>query len=530
MFQISSGNRAVGLRRNFGLYPTLLSIKVSLLALVLVCLIGPPYFQMNQTEASADAEGRNVLIIIADDLGVETLASYDIGPSLATTPNLDRLAQNGVQFQNAWAYPICTPFRAAALTGRFGFRTGVGTVGPSEAGSLPSSEKILPEILDDHPELGVAHAAIGKWHLGGGRTGATDHGFGTFVGALGVVEDYFAWQRVEDGQVAIENNYATSVQVDDALAWINGRASDPWFMWLAFNAPHDPFHRPPEDLFTIDLPPGDPPANGGGAEPYFHAAIEAMDHEIGRLLSSMDPEVLDRTTIIFVGDNGSPVRTIGSPFGRDTSKGSLYQGGIWAPLIVSGAGVSDPGRTVDHLVHSVDLLATSLELLGLPSEEWPDNIDSRSVVPLLTGLDAGPIRDWAFSEQFGGRAGAAKEGKTIRDLRYKYIRFDDGKEALFDLDVDPYESRELIAAGLSAAESAALESLQQRLENLLSNPPAVAPPVNTEIAPTGTSTSSNTNTPSGTSTSTPSATVTTTSESTPDESRLIYLPFTDYGD
>ncbi len=420
-----------------------------------------------QETATAQHDAHNVLFIVADDMGVDTMARYGVGSSPAFTPNLDALADAGVTFEQFWAYPLCTPFRAAALTGRFGFRTGVGTVGPVEAGALPAGETILPEVLDAHPDLGVAHAVIGKWHLGGGRNGPTDHGFGYFAGALGPIDDYYAWQRSVDGQTALETGYATSVQVDDAAAWIEQQGERPWLLWLAFNTPHAPFHRPPEDLHTVDLPPGDPPERGSGATPYYLAAIEAMDREIGRLWSGIDPLVRQRTTLVFVGDNGSPQRTIGQPFDRETAKGTLRQGGIRTPLIVSGAGIEAPGRSVAYPIHSVDLMPTALDLLGLPAADWPADIDGLSLRPYLASDQAPALRDWAFSELFGSEGGSPAEGKTIRDARYKYIRYDDGIEALYDLVADPYEARELITTGLDDAGQAALQALRERLDRLL---------------------------------------------------------------
>ena len=432
--------------------------------------------------SAQEADARNVLIIIADDLGVEMLGSYGVGANPANTPNLDALAAEGVLFEQAWAYPLCTPFRAASLTGRFGFRTGVGTVGGGV--SLPMGETIIPEVLSAHPELGVSHAAIGKWHLGGGPMGATNHGFSHFAGTVGELSDYFAWQRVIGGRTAAETGYATSVQADDAITWIESQGEKPWFMWLAFNAPHDPFHRPPADLHTVSLPAGDIPERGAGLMPFYQAAIESMDTEIGRVLETMDPAVLARTTIIFMGDNGTPAAVVGAPFARLTSKGSVYQGGIWTPMIVSGAGIKSPGRRVEHLVHSVDLSATSLDLLGLLAEDMPSNIDGQSLRPYLESPEHPAIRDWAFSEQFGSPRTPEKDGKAIRDLRYKYIRFDSGIEAFYDLETDPYEAREIIAAGPSADESAALDDLRARLDALLAGPPATAGPVATVDTPT----------------------------------------------
>lgn len=423
---------------------------------------------------AASAEPRNVLVIVGDDMGVETLAAYGVGPSPAHTPTLDALAADGLVFTRAWAHPVCSPTRAAALTGRYGFRTGVTSVGPGN--DLAAAETTIPELFEAHPELDVAHAAVGKWHLGGGARGPNEQGFGHFAGVIGgVLTDYYAWPRVEDGVETQVTRYATSAQVDDASAWIAAQAADrpgrPWFLWLAFNAPHEPYHRPPDELHTVDLPPGAVPSRGPGTQPFYRAAIEAMDAEIGRLLAGMDPEVLARTTILFLGDNGTPVGAIGTPYDRDHAKGSLYQGGVHVPLLVGGAGIGSPGRRVDALVSDVDLFATVLDLLGLPPGAQPAGGDGRSFRALLESADAPEPRDRAFSEQTGSTRTPEKDGWTMREERFKYLRFATGVEELYDLLDDPFETRELLAAGPDGEASAALARLRARMDALLEGRP-----------------------------------------------------------
>src|SRR5207237_8416153 len=136
-------------------------------------------------------------------------------------------------FRNAWGYPTCSPMRATANTGRYGFRTGVGYAGTP----LPFSEIIIPQALDANPGNTYTHAAIGKWHLGGGASGPNVHGYSHFAGAMENINNYFNWIRIVDGLGAPTMTYATTANVNDALDWINAQTT-PWFMLPAFNAPH----------------------------------------------------------------------------------------------------------------------------------------------------------------------------------------------------------------------------------------------------------------------------------------------------
>lgn len=432
------------------------------------------------------AAGDNVILVIGDDIGVETLRAYGEGGNPAKTPTLDALIEGGLLFRNAWAYPLCTPFRASVLTGRYGFRTGVGTVGNGAAAELPYDELIIPEVLDAHPELGVAHAAIGKWHLSPLRgndanTAPNRHGFDHFSGILGVPTSFTSWERVVDGSAATSTGYLTSVQVDDALSWLK-QQDGPFFLYLAFSAPHAPFHRPPEGLYSQTLPAGEY-QRGKDPIPYFLAALEALDHELGRLLDGMDGAQRARTHVIFMGDNGSPGQAVQAPFERTRSKSTLYQGGIWTPLVINGPAVAEPGRVENAPVSGADLFATVLELLGVQPQGWASQTDSLSLLPYLREPGRPPLRDWTFSEQFGGTDRPEENGKTVRDLRHKYLRFDDGRQALYDLRVDPYESRNLLEGELSVDAAAALDRLKGDLDRLLADPPATPSP-NAPATPT----------------------------------------------
>ena len=198
----------------------------------------------------------NVLLIIADDLGVDSLGLYsDI--EVAPTPNIDNLAAEGVRFTNAWANPSCTPTRASLLTGRYGFRTGVGAPGDQ----ILRDEFTIPMGLSTE---GYDSGCFGKWHLAGNRNGGDTNpavmGFTRYEGAIsGGLADYFNYPEVTVRSANLEavtttiTNYATSETVDDALRWIGNRGDTPWYCQVAFNAPHEPYHLPPEDLHSSDL-------------------------------------------------------------------------------------------------------------------------------------------------------------------------------------------------------------------------------------------------------------------------------------
>jgi len=417
--------------------------------------------------ASNCAAEQNVLLIIADDYGADAMGLYSSAET-APTLTLDTLAAGGVRFTNCWANPVCSPTRASILTGRHGFRTGVG---------FPGDVVDLNEftIADAMSNAGYATACIGKWHLSNRTNGDVDNpnlmGFDYYSGNTGgALGDYFAWDKTVNGVTTTVDNYATSENVDDAIVWIDGQDANPWFLWLAFNAAHTPFHLPPNDLHSYDDLPNTAEDIDSNPVPYFHAMIEAMDTEINRLLSSMDPEVAANTTVIFIGDNGTPGKV--SPEIVRDAKGSLYEGGVWVPCIVSGPAVAGPvNRTNDALVHVVDIFDTVLEFAGVDAATAipvGTQIDSRSFAPYLADPDLASIHTYSFAERFS-QDGAAEDGKTIRNESYKLIRFDDGQEEFFDIANDPTESRDLLAGGrtLRGARKSNYEALVESLDTLL---------------------------------------------------------------
>lgn len=350
----------------------------------------------------------NVLIVVADDLGLDQLALYG-RPDAPPTPNLDALAARGVVFWNAWGHPTCSPMRATLQTGRYPFRTGVGAVIPAHAGGpgLPLAEVTLPELLDLGTGGAYAHAALGKWHLGtsqvGGDLAPNLAGYAHFAGSLeGQIERYDGWRRVVDGVGAYTSRYATSVCVDDALLWIHAQTR-PWLCVVSFQAPHAPYHRPPAGLHTQVLPAADPRevcgGPGGDPLPFLRAAIEALDTELGRLLASLPPGQLERTTILFLGDNGAE-SCVARPPTTNRAKGTLFESGLRVPFVAAGHRVTARG-TSTALVGASDVFATVAELAGIDLAATLPGLalDSKSLVPCLASRTA-RVRTWLYAEAF----------------------------------------------------------------------------------------------------------------------------------
>lgn len=397
----------------------------------------------------------NIVVIIADDFGVDMLGAYGEGSETPCTPNIDRLAQTGMLFRNAWANPSCSPTRASTLTGRHGFRTGIGT--PGMGPTLSLSEVTLPEML-----IGYTSSAIGKWHLSGNSsaTHPNDSGFDHFSGALGgLVNNYYLWPKVVDGQQSMSTTYATIDTTNEAISAI-AVMPEPWFAWVSYNAPHSPYQEPPNDLCaTSDCPEAwcnNLPANPTNRD-LGHAMTEAMDSEIGRLLDVLDAVDPD-AWVIFMGDNGTAAQLSQQPFTPMHAKGTVYEGGLNVPLIVKGPGVV--AAECAGLVSCVDLFATFAQLAGSTASSE----DSVSMVPYFRNPRQS-IRETVYSETFspnGSIQPNTDHQRAIRDERYKLIRRSGESDEFFDLWNDPFETADLLP-NLTTEEQTAFDGLVAEL-------------------------------------------------------------------
>jgi arylsulfatase A-like enzyme len=409
---------------------------------------------------------RNVVLIIADDLGKDYCDIYsDHGPSVVNLTNVRRLLTRGVVFNNAWSNPLCSPTRAGILTGRYSFRTGVGDVVDGSNTKLSLTETIIPKMLNLYSPNGISKACIGKWHVTTSApagynypiTMGYDHYEGNLSGALGqpgqLAIGYDNWTKIKNGVSSNCTNYATTENVNNAISYINSQpATKPFYLHLAFNAPHTPYHLPPANLITNTTLSGLQADITANPVPYFQAMVEAMDKEIGRFFDYLISSGKWNTTdIIFIGDNGDdPLVAQSSP-----SKGSLYQAGVTVPFIISGPDVVNPNRTSNALVNTADIFATILELFG--DTNWRTRIpsttvDSKSLMPILLN-QATTVRPWAFTEIFK-LAPTSGDGKAIRNEDYKLIKYDNGNEKFFNLTNSPLETtnRDLLNGTLTTTQ------------------------------------------------------------------------------
>jgi len=417
----------------------------------------------------------NVLLVIADDYGAEAASLY---PSLTgdsgavPVPNIESLAQNGLVFDNAWASPACSMTRGTIVSGLYGYRTGVTSVGAV----LPTNTvTVFDRITAENPSY--SQAFFGKYHLGGGlfdpRAGLAyagsdqilqhvrDIGIPYFHGILGgALTDYFSWNIYDSNGPAVPTTtYATTALTDQAIDYIrnakSARPNEPWFIYQAYNAPHaanggnSPYQVPPRNLHSVDLSSvGNPPPGTSATNvPVYKADIQALDTELGRLLKEVD---LEKTTVIFIGDNGTPAEVKDKNSKIRGSKGSAYEGGVRVPFFAAGAGVTRRGRTND-LVVTTDIYATILSLTGIDVSHVNNSYNFK---PVLSDPTATSGRTHSFSET---SSGTSNRRYAIKDTRYKIVS-NLGKRELYDLVADPLETTDLYAKPAYTAVRASLEA------------------------------------------------------------------------
>lgn len=402
------------------------------------------------TPLQSQTDPPNFLLVLVDDLGIEHVETYGLGEAgFAPLPEFDRLAAEGILFSDMWSAPLCSPSRAMILTGRLPHHTGVGVAvaepgdpgGPTDPG-LPLDEITLPEILRFKTETAYLTAAFGKWHLGvspvnGGIDAPNLAGFEHFEGTASNLvngEGYFNYTKITNGVETPETQYVTSATVDWTVAWINEQTS-PWFAYVAFHAPHIPYHWPPEDLHTQDT-----------SDPIrllqYRAAAEAADNEIARLLASIDTS---NTMIFYVSDNGSPWRSGPDmtlpPVPADRGKSTLYQGGVRVPSLITADFLSTPS-VVETPASITDLYATIADYAGAT---FAHKIDGRSLRPALESGVA--HRGGVFAELHSPNGHSpTRITATARNARYKLMRKESGTvvEFFYDLLEDPWESQNLL--------------------------------------------------------------------------------------
>jgi len=438
----------------------------------------------NEQEALTRPVGANILLLVADDLGVDKIHAYGEHPKTPHTPNIDALAARGVLFRNAYSAPGCSPARAGMLTGRFGRRIGLGTRIDvrTESFRVPLETLAIPRMLDRSAHLDYDHALAGKWHLTSlDFPGSLKHphalGFRRHAGSTANLNmaferdeqqrGYYHWEKITDGVSSYSNRYATTVTVDDALVFAETMA-EPWFLMVAFNAPHVPRHTPPE---TLHSRPADELTSGVAK---YDAVVEAMDTEIGRLLSGIEPSILANTTVLFVGDNGTARYASVPPSDPRRAKGTLLEGGTNVPLIVVSPVVTESGSECAALVHVVDIFATAADLAGVQPDQLLDPsggrlvIDGRTLLPCLRSPRDCTPRDYLYTEKFGknGKPPYSHDGRAVRDRRWKLIRRTTLPEKFYDLEGRRDDGPNLLDEPLDEEARAAYKRLAAELDRL----------------------------------------------------------------
>ncbi len=403
-----------------------------------------------------DPEPRtNLVLILADDVGWKDLGCY--GHPLHETPHLDRLAAEGVRSTDAYANaPNCAPSRAALMSGLYGPRTGIYTVGKSTRGKsenrrliptenrtvLADEVRTLAEVLGD---AGYATAAIGKWHLG---PDPTSQGFQLGIGGSpGHPQSYtspYGNPSIPDGP---EGEYLTDRLASEAEKFVAAHAHEPFFLYLPFFTAHTPIQGRPDLVEYYEAA-----RREAGSEHHvgYAAMIGALDEAVGRVLAALDEHGLrERTLVVFLSDNGGHARFTDMAPLRG-SKGMLYEGGIRVPMIARWPGHIPAGQ-VSHVPQiALDLFPTFVEVAGARA---PELLDGVSLVELWTAGRA-PDREalfWHFPAYLQAYLPGQGDWRTtpagaIRVGDYKLIEyFEDGRLELYDLRDDLGESRDLTA-------------------------------------------------------------------------------------
>lgn len=425
---------------------------------LLCCLLLP-------AGAVSAAERPSYVLILADDLGWRDLGVY--GSTYYETPNIDRLAAEGVRFTDAYAAGnSCSPTRASILTGKYPARThvtdwipgrtpdGAALKIPHWTNFLRHAETTLAEVLS---EAGYRTAAIGKWHLGQKGWWPEDHGFdvsvgGSHAGSHGsMFPPYWPKEKIERlGWRSFPNErpgeYLTDRITREAEAFLDRHGDEPFFLYLSHYAVHTRIQGKPELVAKYEAKqPTGPQAN-----PEYAAMVEGLDQSVGAVLEKLEEiGASERTVVVFFSDNGglSKNGAITSNLPLRGEKSTEWEGGVRVPLIVKWPGRAKAGMTVEEPAISVDLLPTMLEIANV---EPPEDVDGKSLVPALEGdasFQRGPIF-WHYPHYNAHTPiitctpyGAVREGP------FKLIEwYEDGRTELYDLREDIGETRDLAAA------------------------------------------------------------------------------------
>ena len=405
---------------------------------------------VNYCSSQSTVKKPNIILILADDMGYGDISAFNGG--LNRTPNLDKLVKESVYFSQAYSgSPVCTPSRAALLTGRYPHRTGAITLNMELFPELTRIDKDETTIADIFTNNGYVTGLIGKWHIGDGEDyHPMKRGFKEFEGFKGydVPKDYFNYKLDINGQYKnFSNEYLTNNLTKRAINFIKRHQNEPFFLHLAHYAPHRPLSAP-QEIITSYLDKGFDQKTAT-----VYAMIEIMDKGIGDLLLELDYlNIRKNTIVIFASDNG-PDPLVGPRFNHNL-KGTKYtvnEGGIHVPLLFNWSGVFEP-KSINSIVHFTDIFPTLVEECRLELAESL-LLDGGSLTGLLynrelkTQLPQYRYWQWNRGVPFYTHNAAIRDGdwKLVRPFVSKNMVFGPSleKPQLFNIKNDPLEKIDL---------------------------------------------------------------------------------------
>ncbi|QEC66809.1 sulfatase-like hydrolase/transferase [Panacibacter ginsenosidivorans] len=381
----------------------------------------------------------NIIYIMADDLGYADLSCY--GRKDYKTPNLDKLAGQGVKFMNAYAASsLCTPTRTAFMTGRYPARTPVGLMEPLRGRHKDSIVGLTPDYTSVATLLkksGYETYLIGKWHLGfGPQYSPNKNGYDYFFGFHSGGNDYISHSNRKGQGDLYENEtpvkkegYLTDIWREKAVEIIKEKHGKPFFLSIMFNAPHWPWQAPGDNRY-----PDSWDWDSGGTKEKFAAMMKSMDDAVGKIMQAIDDEnIAGNTLVIFTSDNGGEEFSDMGVYSG--GKDQLWEGGIREPAFARWPGVIPANSITQQETITMDWTATILAVAGAkPDPSFPP--DGINLLPICTG------KEKAIERTFYWRLFQSTKQKAIRQGNWKYLQTEDG-EFLFNLVDDPGEKKDM---------------------------------------------------------------------------------------
>lgn len=397
----------------------------------------------------------NVILILIDDMGWSDLGCT--GSDLFQTPNIDRLAVQGVRFANAYAAcTVCSPTRAAIMTGKYPARLHVtdwiaGHARPKAKLRIPDWTQFLPKeevtLAAALKPAGYVTVSIGKWHLGPLQGHApTDHGFDTNIAGwhMGQPPSYFAPYKIPTLAEGPKGEYLTDRLTDEACAFMEKHKDGPFFIYLPHYCVHTPLQAKEALVkqYKEKVTPGQRHTNATYA-----AMIHSLDEGVGRVMAKLDElKLAESTFVVFTSDNGGLLRSTDNKPLR-AGKGSAYEGGVRVPLIIRWPGIAPQGAVSDEPVISTDLYPTVLEVAGTAGDAAHNkSVDGTSLVPLLKDPKSTLKRDAIFWHYPHYHPGGATPYSAVRAGDWRLVEFfEDDRVELYNLRHDAGEAKDLTA-------------------------------------------------------------------------------------